>query len=225
MDNVLNSFMSKELDNEYNSKLLDKDYVFSESDFMYVVEHLCSVKETEFLEWTHQHIYNFSFGTEDIIQFSSLDNATKKICLVLLEHGDTGFRHIEIGKMLQNDGLSRTDNCNTKYGENHSKTASILGLLFAIKKYYYVSCFGRIINCLDDEKYNKLLIRLIIRTNLFRAIYLMSMNEGNINLRTVCSSISDKTYTRRKSNIATILDILKSSNDYDFSYLLNRIEY
>lgn len=139
-----------------------------------------------------------------------------------MEAGNKGFTHLEIGKLLQNDGVSRNDGAYTKYGENHAKTATYLGYLFSIKRFYYVSAIGYVLSKLSVEEQEKLFVRLLLRTNLFKTVFYLVKN-GNVSMRDIFDMLSEKTYIRRKNNIYYFFQKLK--NEKSCIKILESITY
>lgn len=115
-----------------------------------------------------------------------------------------------------------TDGAYTKYGENYVKTAEAMGLFFELSRTYFLSCIGYIYCDLPEEDKEKLLVRLLLRNRLIVRMIQASEN-GNINTREFFYMLSDSTYLRRKSNVKTVLKVLESSREYDFSDFLDRI--
>ena len=108
--------------------------------------------------------------------------------------------------------------------ENHLKTAESLGLLYELTHVYFLSCIGYVTDLLNDNQREKLLLRLVLRNKLVRALYLASKN-GTVNLRQFFYMLSDSTYTRRRSNVRSILSILEKNKEFDFSQFISAISF
>ena len=209
MDNQLNLFFSKKYENDINFRMLENDYYFPANDVLSYIRELNEICVDEYVQWLNDHFCTTILSIEDAIQYSNFEDATKKVVEVIIEAGNKGFTHLEVGKLLQNDGVIRTDGAYTKYGENHAKTATYLGYLFSIKRFYYVSAIGYVLFKLSLEEQEKLFVRLFLRTNLFKTVYYLAKN-GNVSMRDIFDMLSEKTYIRRKSNIYYFFQKLKN---------------
>ena len=159
------------------------------------------------------------------MQFSDFDDCTVKMCKILKDAGDKGFGHLEIGKLLENDGIERKDGAYIKYGENHSKTATQLGLLNQMSNRYFLSCLGYIFNDLSDENKEKLICRLILRNkHVRRLVYKCYFNE-KVSYCDETGFLSQKTMLRRKSNVKKVINILKENKEYDLKEILSKIDF
>lgn len=224
MNSILDAFFTFDFENKINEQLLEIDYVLPKEEVDDYINNLIKINIDSYMCWIKDHILSFEFDKTDVVQFSSFNSATTEICKLVYESGDPGLSYVEIGKLLQNDGIERSVNANTKYGENHSKTAEKLGLMFSLKKRYFLSCIGYRFNELNEKDQQKFLLRLILRTGLFRMTYFFAQNE-KIDMRRICSDLKDSTYLRRVSNIRTIFSFLANSEEYDFSDILNKVMF
>ena len=160
--------------------------------------------------------------SSDVFQFSNFDDATKFFCEKMEAIDNPGLSHLEVGKLLLDDGKERTDAAYIKYGENHSKLAKELGLGFEVCNTYYLSGIGYIYNELSDKSQKALLDRLILRSTLIKRM-LQACENGNVDLRQFLYMLADSTYVRRKSNIKRVLTCLSESDEYDFHGFINNI--
>lgn len=123
--------------------------------------------------------------------------------------------------MLLDDGVERNDVAYRKYGENHAKTATNLGLLQVNEHTYYLSCIGYIFNELDSNIKTELLIRLILRNKLIKRLLFKVNRDGQALYKKEVSFLRESTINRRKSNIKRILLILSNSNFIKENYINN----
>jgi len=222
MNETVELFFTKSLEEKMNEKILF--YSFSENESEKYIEELLEIPLSDFIEYMDTIADKQQIESRDVFQFSNLDNATHNFCGKMKEQNNPGMKFIEIGKLLLDDGIVRKDGALTKYGENHAKTAEMLGLAFELCNTYYLSCIGYTYTTLSEEKQQKLLTRLILRNKLIMRLYQASHN-GKVNMRNFLYMISDSTYIRRRSNIKRILNILTKSNEYEFSEFIDRIYY
>lgn len=222
MDNMLEIFLSKEYEEKINKKMMWYDYSFPKEEVMNYINDVLEIPLSDFMD----DIFGVTTGevieAKDVFQFSSINDATFRMCEEVFEYGNPGLTHIEAGKLLLNDGMDRKNGALTKYGENHVKTARDLGLMYDVTGSYFLSCIGQVINELPEYKRNKLLVRLTLRNKLVRRL-IKTAQDGEVHARVVMDMLSDSTYTRRKPNVKQILSILENSDEYDFSLYINRI--
>ena len=211
MDNIIDLFFSKQYENDLNTRILENEYVLSIKGVLAYILEINEIGVEEYMQWLDTHFCSAYLTTEDAIQYSSFNDVTKRIAEVMINAGDEGYSHLEIGKLLQDDGIDRSEGTYTKYGENHAKTATYLGYLFSIKRCYYVSAIGYVLSELSSEEQEKLFIRLFLRTNLFKSVYYLAKN-GKISMREVFDMLSKNTYVRRRSNIKFFFQKLNGEN-------------
>ena len=222
MQEMLSLFYSKSYENEINELMLDKTYSFEQAEIVRYARQLIDIPVEEYIKWLDNSFSGLSISYEDAVQYSKLDDATDNIVRYMIDAGDMGYTHVEIGKLLQNDGVERTSGTDTKYGENHAKTAKYLGYLYSLNRYYYVSCLGYAYLELTEEERDLLNARLFLRTPLFRMVYLLS-KSGNVSIKKLFDFLSDSTYKRRKNNIKTLFDMLKADKNYNWAEFFNKI--
>lgn len=219
----LTSFFNYSFETEINEYLQILNVTFPIEKVLDYVHLLINTPIEEFLNWLKSHSF-FTLESKDMPQLSKFEDAFYNVVHKMIANGDKGFRFVEIGEMLQSDGKQRKDGANRKYGENHAKAAEYLGYLYTKKFYYFVSCYGYIESYLSEEEKIALFIRLLIRTNLFKAVYFSYLN-GKVELRYIFDFLSDKTYIRRVHSTRQILNVLKLCKDFSFDDILNKIVY
>ena len=222
--NDIELFFSKTYEDSINQKMLYYKYVFQCEEVKGYVLKINSIEISDILTYITSNQEDVLISPRDIFQFSSINDATETICRKVKEANNEGYKFLELGKMLLDDGIIRKDGAYTKYGENHVKTAEMLGLMYELSHVYFLSCLGCIYNELDEENKNKLLVRLVLRNKFVGRLYRASLN-GTIDLRNFLYMLSDTTYARRKSNIKSIINILKNCKEYDFSEFINMVKY
>lgn len=200
MNDIVSKFFSKEIENDINNRLLENNYVFPSNMMHEYLEEIINIDIEDYFVWLDNHFSSCLFSIDDAVQYSDFEDATFRIVVKLLEAGDEGYSYIQIGKMLQDDGIVRTDWAYRKYGENHAKTASYLGYLFSINRVFYVSAIGYSLNQLTETEQKKLFARLFIRTTLFKTIYYLTKSD-KVYLRELLDMLTHQTYLRRRSSI------------------------
>jgi len=215
-------FFSQKYEKEINNKMMYYDYVFPKEEMIGYINNINNVPIEEFIKYIFFDNKDISIKAKDVMQFSNIEDASTRLCRELKYNGNNGVKNIEVGKLLLIDGKDRNDGAYIKYGENHAKTAEMLGLVCEFTHTYFVSSMGYIIDEIDEISRKKLLERLILRSKLIRQL-ICATKKGNVSVRAFLYMLSDSTYIRRRSNIKTILRILKESSEYDFSLILDKI--
>lgn len=215
-------FFSREYENQVNKGILF--YKFPEEDVRIYVEKIINEPLPRFLTYISELKDKEYIVSKDIFQFSDLYNATDKLCVKMNEANNPGLKFEDIGKILLDDGKERKSGAFVKYGENHAKTAEMLGLVFELYHTYYLSGIGYVYIALSSEDKKKFLTRLILRNKLIMRIYQAQMN-GKVNMREFLFMLAESTYTRRRPNVKAILDVLYESEEYNFSVLKERVYF
>lgn len=222
MDDIIIEFYSGKYEKKINKNSLYYSYNFPEQEVRTYVEKIISEPIERYVAYIKALKEREQVTSKDVFQFSDLSDATVVICEKIKAHNNPGVRYIDVGKILLDDGKVRKDGAYTKYGENHVKTAEAMGLFFELSRTYFLSCLGYVYCDLSDDDRQKLLTRLLLRNRLI--IRMMQASEnGNVNAREFLYMLSDSTYLRRKSNIKAVLNILNSSEEYDFTNFVGKI--
>lgn len=219
---ILDAFYSRTYESSINNKMLYYSYVLPLEELEAYVRQILCVPIEQLVKRDIASETVEAITPKDVFQFSTLEAGTDYICQALSDAGNPGVTFIEAGKLLLDDGKPRKDTAYIKYGENHLKTAELLGLLFELTHTYFLSCVGVEYLRLNDEDRRKLLVRLFLR-NKFIARLIKATATGNVNARQFLYMLSDATYTRRKSNIKRILRYLQEAGEYDFSEIASKI--
>lgn len=222
MNDILEDFFSHSIENRINKDLLFcKDNKCEARDY---VAALLKLPIENYIEYIQKKLEKKNISCKEVCQFSSFEDATISICTKLKTIDNPGVKFSDIGKHLLDDGKERKEGAYIKYGENHAKTASSLGLVFEFYNTYYLSCIGEVYIELEDVDREHFLIRLILRSNLISRMIQASQN-GKVNMREFLHMLSDSTYLRRKSNIRKMIEYLYHSDEYNFDVFIERINY
>lgn len=221
MEGIVEKFFSKEYEEKINKGILF--YSFSQEEVQTYVEQVISEPLPRFIAYIDKLSERTKIEAGDVFQFSDLDDGTVLFCEKMKRTDNPGMKFIDIGRLLLDDGKERKDGALVKYGENHAKTAEMLGLSFELCKTYYLSGIGYIYAELPKEKQERFLTRLVLRNKLVTRLYQASKN-GNVNMREFLYMLSDSTYLRRKSNVKAIIGILGNSSETDFEVFINKLK-
>lgn len=222
MDDIVTKFFSQEFEKQINHKILY--YSFAQPEVQVYVESIIAEPIEKFIEFMKSIDLEETLKAEDIFQFSSFEDATDIFCEKVRNIDNPGLTHMQIGKLLQDDGIVRKNGAYVKYGENHAKFAKQLGLAFELCNSYYLSGIGYIYCDLKLEQKRELLIRLILRSNLVMSLYKHSL-EGLVDLRQLLLMLADSTYLRRKSNIKKVINFLSNSTEKELLEFIKKIKY
>ena len=220
----LKDFFNYEYDKKINVSIINNEFDVIKTDVVKYIYNIINIPIECFVTYINDDCYCEAIMASDVFQFSNIDDATYNICSIIKSIGNPGLKFKKIGELLLNDGKSRTDIALNKYGENHIKTAELLGLAFKNNQNYYLSGLGILYGELTTDVQEKLLTRLVLRNKLIIQVFLLAKN-GKLNLETFLYDLSRTTYVRRKSNIKRIIKILDESNEYSFKSLINNIIY
>lgn len=154
----------------------------------------------------------------NIPQFSSIE-AVEKILPLVEANAGIECNYTLLGYFFNKEADIRAQ---TKYGENHYKTAMLMGL---VKKYkpFDVTPLGRIYMemSLPSEKRYDIKKKLYLRIPLIRYIMLKARKEP-VNVYEIMSDyLADSTVKRRISNIRLMVDSLVGLSDNKVTYDIN----
>ena len=220
MEGIVDRFFSNEYEEKINKDILF--YTFPQEEVQVYVEQVIAEPLPRFLSYMDKMSERTRIESGDVFQFSDLDDGTTVFCEKMKRTDNPGMKFIDIGRLLLDDGKERKEGALIKYGENHAKTAEMLGLSFELCKTYYLSGIGYIYAELSEEKQQRFLTRLVLRNKLVTRLYQASKN-GNINMREFLYMLSDSTYLRRRSNIKSVLNVLVKSEENDFTDFIELI--
>lgn len=220
----INSFFTRSFEAEYNERLMYRDYVLPSKEILDYLSQVIEIPLSEYIDAITTKFPVSHFSTKDIPQFSSFDDATDKICSVLAEKGDEGFKYSEIGSFLRNNDKKRSLQADVKYGENHCKTAADFGLIqIRIGNICYLSCFGIVFNILTELEKKEYFSRFVLRNNFINWL-INRADERKVLLDEEMSILSPSTIKRRKPNVNYYLDLLKEHNSRCINKLLSNIQ-
>ncbi len=161
----------------------------------------------------------------DIFQFSNFENCTFELVKKLHYSGNKGLSFEDVGKILI--GGNRKDTAFKKYGENHSKTAFILGLVkitkVSSKSKIFLTNMGYFFFLLNESDRSNLLKYLILKSNFIMTLISKSLNS-RFSIRNELSFLKDSTYKRRLPNLNRMYRELISGYEAEFSIITNGVD-
>ena len=151
----------------------------------------------------------------NIPQFSDLEDAYLETPKILSLSGQM-MSYNELGTYLDN-GLDKNEIAQRKYGENHSKLATLLDLVVITtnNNSYKValSNFGLAFCKRTDDEKRKLTARLFLRVPIIQKM-LIEASTSEVEIDNELSCLADQTRKRRKPNIALILEFISEALGY-----------
>ena len=206
METIVKDFFQKSYEDAINEHLFIRNFNLNKDELFDYVNRVVEVKLLEYCNYVIDYCHIDYLTFQDVVQFSSLDDATTGICQVLARAHD-GLHNLEVGQALLDDGTVRKEGAYRKYGENHAKTAIELGLVLENSGCYFLTCLGEIYNDLENSVQNELLRRTILRNRFFQKILIKSQ-LGPVSIENEMSFFSQSTIIRRLPNVRTLYNIM-----------------
>jgi len=213
-------FFEKQFETGVNESLFYRNYVLEESEIKDYISHLLNEPISTYLDYIVNKSVVTHLSSTSVVQYSSIYDATNKLCTKFAQSGDNGLTFIEIGKMLLDDNIPRKDGAYRKYGENHVKLAIEFGLTQVCYDYFYLTCIGIIYPSLEEQSQKELLRRTILRNNFVQRLLKLS-SEGRCSIAEQLSFLSESTIKRRMSNIKSLFQLIQGDDGMADSYLKN----
>lgn len=225
IENPIEAFFRRSVESPLNENLFFRNFVLDVESVYSYIEELLSIPEEGFIDYVIKSGPPSYISFPDVVQYSSFEDATSKICQVLLNNDNNGLSYIETGRLLLEDGKQRKDSALRKYGENHAKTAVELGLVQCSYNQNYLTCLGYVYNQLGYEKGRELMRRTILRNQFVRKI-LWKASRGPVSLQKEMSFFAETTIKRRLPNIRQFLSIVQGSDLFPlFSNIYTDIDH
>lgn len=221
MGQNVSAFFKKEYEEDINEKMFYRSYCLNKEDVVGYIDQLIKTPLSSFLEYVVSSITIPFLTYQDVVQFSSLEDATTGICRVLGVE-DEGLKSIDVGRLLLNDGKERKEGALRKYGENHAKTALELGLVIESYGTYFLSCLGNVYNLLPEVHKVELLRRTILRNRFFQKI-VKKAQSGKVSIIKEMSFLAESTVKRRLSNVKSLYRLLRGKEDDPSAHFFDNI--
>lgn len=205
-EQVIKAFFEGDYENELTIKMMENDFRFPLDQVLSYIEQLCSIPYRRFIDYAYDNCYPNELKAEDITQCSDFEQCHNGICNVYKEYGNKAFDFIELGRLLQNDGVKRKDSADRKYGENQVKTAQQLGLVRCYYNKWYCTPLGKIYPYLPEQTQQSLLARTILRNKLYILLLSDAIVE-EIKVLDYLSCIGESTRGRRLGSINCLFKV------------------
>lgn len=181
-----------------------------------LVKEMLSISRAEWISYASKYTNELHITKHNIPQFSSFDDATVNVVSVILRNGNDGYSFDRIGRYLLPKGKKPV--AYKKYGENHSKFASLLGFTTIESgkcKLVYATEFGKVFNNLQKNYQEEIIIRQLLLIPYINKI--IFGNEIVVVKEDLKKYLAKTTAIRRGSNVNKIIKIIQknySSNKY-----------
>lgn len=164
--------------------------------------------------------------SNDILQFSNFDNSTINLISVL-SNIEEPLNYDDVGLLLTEG--NKKASAYKKYGENQSKTGKLLELVSissTIPKTVYLTPLGESLLNIDREIFDNVIFFEVLKCNLIKLILSLCKLYDKVDIKDLClSTVSEKTYLRRRSNIKHLVNILKAKNIESLNILLDKLSF
>lgn len=222
---VLSAYFSKKLDSVYGQSLEEENVIGGGH-----VEKLFRIVSEASLEDIYSAV--LSIGQREIIaplnvpQFSKLESAFE-VPVVLLGLGEP--QTFDGMGVYLDYSLKKKPAANKKYGENHSKLATLLDLADIVSvgnsKQVAPAPFGTYFSSLDKESRERAAARLAFRIPVVQHV-LADALDGEVSIADYLKPFAETTKMRRLPNVVAILDLIKrqsTSSDSELRYALKNV--
>lgn len=158
----------------------------------------------------------------DVPCFSTFDMGAHRLNELLMFEPE-GLSFSDAGYQLMN---SIQDGARKKYGENHSKLATIMSLVQISYEHRTAlvtpTAWGQYLTKYELEQKRNILQKLLLRDLCVRTIVKEALN-GPANYRNIVSFLARSTAVRRRSNVKCLVEYALTGTDYE--YVLARINW
>lgn len=159
----------------------------------------------------------FEISVHDIPQFSNFDSVIYDTIAAVDDANEVGeyLTFDELGELLPG---RRTNNdvSNKKYGENHAKTAELLGFITIIPeriRKLQITPLGKAFRSAANDERDRILIRQLMRTAIVKDVFGKYQEQGSFNITDYLENyLSHSTAVRRRPNVKVFFEKLAEFN-------------
>ena len=177
---------------------------------------------TDILEIVDGNPYGNVADVKKIPQFGKLETVLK-VPAIFFEKGLLCIDYPQLGFYLKRD-VNATLVANTKFGENHGKVASMLGLIDCVEKRFVLSALTESFYLADDELKQQVLNRLWFRIPIVQILLKLAQN-GVVSGYSPMQQLKESTMYRRGRSVHSILNWLKTYNNDDLSRRIENVSW
>src|SRR5574344_456565 len=214
------NFWNNVIGNSTNERVLlkafythsDTSIIEDKSKSELLLEVLKKYKCSEILKIISNDFKPFTIDIKDISQFSDFSDAYYMVPYLLAYCGKKDVDYEFMGSMLREN--KRNAVADKKYGENHIKTAAQMGLCSFSRCRGNANELGNAFIKLSDTERKKMLPKICLYIPYIQNYFMKGAN--NIIREEILCILSVTTQNLRRSNVNTIIEIIKDSIDYEF---------
>ena len=210
------------LQNEESTKI---DGLFSIEEFVKII--LLDISNKSVYDLLKSIIEKNKIGisSRNIPQFSNLLDGSSHLIKILEQCGNYGPTFMTLGQYLT--GKDKKKGAYIKYGENHTKLAASLEMVWILKENnastIYLTKLGEALNTYGEDQIISYTGKLALRIPIIREILKGTLN-GKVNIEQYMRPyLSSSTTLRRKPNIKTLINVINETSDNSIANLVNNI--
>lgn len=199
--------------------------------------YLFPVNRGELTKYTNNQLETVATSLIDIIKDTSIENivdiieANRESIACLTPANIPQFSNIEIINDVldivnSSEDISFEDigyylnkkaskGAQTKYGENHYKTAAVIGLTYS-EKPFGVTYLGKKYMLIDTDTKENIRNKLFLRVPIVQTIILNAKYKKTVPMNILQQYLSKSTSIRRRSNVRTMVEYVYKSADVGF---------
>lgn len=185
-----------------------------------VLDELLALSIDDILKIIDCHHYGLVADIKNIPQFGKIETILN-VPSYFVDTGNCCADYPQLGFFLKPD-VTATLAANTKFGENHGKAASILGIANCVHKRIIPSALTYIFANLEHDQKEEIIKRLLFRIPIVQII-LFSAKSGKVNGYDPMSQLMESTKRRRSQCLRAIFRILKEYNNTDLTARIDNI--
>lgn len=178
-----------------------------------IIDILKNVSCNDILKIIKNDFVPYDIGATDIPQFSDFDDCFQGVTESIVTSGLKDITFEKMGYLLRT--VQRNSIADKKYGENHSKSAEILGLTNISKKgatkCINITPVGEVFYSLPQTEQNDLKPKLILYSKMMQNYFVQDESEET--LQQMMSVLSESTQKRRRPNVMAFINSVKDKLD------------
>lgn len=203
-DDFVVAFLSKSKDS------MDELEKGSLSEIMIAYDVLQGIPLEHFIDILARFDFSRDAKPAEIPQFSNFEDGAIRLPEIL-EFEEDGLTFLEAGYKLVK---AKTEGACVKYGENHSKLAMMMSLIYKNLSKVYNTALGTYMVTLHSEEKMDILKKLLLREYFIQKIICAAIVDI-VNYRKIAVSLSDSTALRRRSNVKFLVEFILNGSEYE----------
>ena len=208
---LIELFYNRTYEKFVNKQILDdKNYIVPRQQLTNYVHELVNTPYHAFIDYFKYKGVERRVEVSDVTLFTSFSACEIEMCNALIWANNPGCQYLDIGRYFPNNIIAKSDSTYRRYGENHIKASTQLGLTFEYYDYWYLSCLGYIYPDLDEDARTKLLARTITRNRLYQQL-LIDILDHDVNPEVYINMLPEHIIRKSLRCVCAYLDICLAS--------------